>query len=272
MSIRRSFSTLSEQQIVDAFVQMYSLGAFPMAEPLSVRQRGRGRGTARPAIHWYSPDPRAVLPLEDGALRVWGGLRRAERRRRFVFTADHCFRRVIESCAEPGPRRGGPGETWLCDELVECYTLLHSRGKAHSLEAWLPATPDASTGGSFVATPPEGATLIGGIYGVCLGAAFFAESMFSRPEQGGSDSSSLCLVHLWCHLRRCGYELLDVQIANHHTLQFGVKPIAGDEYLRRLAIAIAKPDAWTAPAVGVVATPVEKVASLPAVPQPAPRT
>lgn len=236
---------MSDEALVEAFVGMYSRGAFPMAEPMSVRQRGRVR-SVEPEVHWYSPDPRAILPLDDGALRIWDGLRRAEKKRPFVFTCDHCFDRVIRACAEPGPGRGGPGETWLSASLVNCYDVLHRHGRAHSIEAWLPATDDPARGG-FVSAPPEGAVLVGGIYGVSIGAAFFAESMFSRPAQGGSNASNLSLVQLWRHLRARGYALLDVQIANHHTIQFGVTEIPAAAYLQRLEDAIARPCPWAPP-------------------------
>jgi leucyl/phenylalanyl-tRNA--protein transferase len=99
----------------------------------------------------------------------------------------------------------------------------------------------------FVAAPPEGARLVGGIYGVSIGAAFFAESMFSLPDQGGSNASSLCLLHLWTHLRACDYALLDVQIANHHTAQFGLRQLPASDYLALLTPAVARPCAWKSP-------------------------
>lgn len=247
MSSRRAALTLSDDQLVAAFMNMYAQGAFPMAEPPSIRERGKARAR-EPEVHWYRPDPRAILPLQDGALRVWDGLARARKKRAFVFTADACFDRVIRACAEPGAGRGGPGETWLSPALIECYLTLHRHQRAHSIEAWLLSGESADPGrGGFVAEVPETATLVGGIYGVSIGAAFFAESMFSRPALGGSNASSLCLVHLWHHLRARGYTLLDVQISNHHTAQFGVTEIAASAYQERLEEAIARPCAWGMP-------------------------
>ena len=104
---------------------------------------------------------------------------------------------------------------------------MHEHGHAHSIEAW---GPDER--------------LMGGIYGVSIGAVFCAESMFTAIDDGGTGASSVCLVTLWNHLRFCGYEMLDVQIANEHTLRFGVIEIPRAEYKRRLAASTDKPDRW----------------------------
>jgi leucyl/phenylalanyl-tRNA--protein transferase len=223
-------------EIIDFFLAAYSQGAFPMAE---VAQRPRRDGGIRTAqsIRWYCPNPRAVLPLTDGALRIPRTVRRTLRKLPVTLTSDAAFERVIRACAIPGPTRGG---AWLDNSLIRCYTLLHERGMAHSVEAWhsRAATEQAST------PRPTDAALLGGVYGVSLGAAFFAESMFSAIDSGGSGASSACLIALWNHLRDCGYELLDVQIANAHTLRFGVVRIPHAEYMRRLEAALAKPDRW----------------------------
>jgi leucyl/phenylalanyl-tRNA--protein transferase len=177
------------------------------------------------SIHWYRPDPRAVLPLEDGGLRVPRSVQRTIRKADFVLTGDVAFERVIRSCAEPRPSRGG---SWLDESLVRVYTLLHQQGHAHSIEAWHPTSGE----------------LVGGIYGVSIGSFFAAESMFSDVVAGGSGASSACLSALWHHLRSCGYTLLDVQIANEHTLRFGVQEIPCEEYSRQLKAAIERPGAW----------------------------
>lgn len=216
----------TEHDVVELFLGAYSRGAFPMADPPSRTALHRDARAEGP-IRWYAPDPRAILPLEDGALHVPRSLKRTLRRRPFTLTSDQAFERVIRACASPSDRRVG---AWLNETLIRCYTLLHRHGHAHSIEAW---THDASP------------ALVGGIYGVAIGRAFMAESMFCRPDLGGTDASKVCLVTLWHHLRDCGYELLDVQIANDHTERFGVIDIPQDEYLDLLARAIDHADAWT---------------------------
>jgi len=204
------------------FLNAYRQGAFPMADmPIPARRTGPIPMAAR--VRWYSPDPRAVLGLEEGALRVPRTIRRLMSRKAFLLSSDRAFERVIRACARPGPTRGG---SWLDESLIRCYTLLHEMGHAHSIEAW------------------KDSALIGGIYGISIGAAFFAESMYSDIELGGSGAAGLCLAALWGHLRGCGYELLDVQMANEYTLRFGVEEIPGAEYRRLLARAIEGPDRW----------------------------
>ena len=222
------------------FLDAYRQGAFPMAELPGGILSGRPLPTAH-SIHWYRPDPRAILPLTDNALRVPHSIRRTLGRRAFTLTADHAFESVIRACARPGPTRGGP---WLDESLVRVYTLLHQRGHAHSIEAW---SATGGTGGlSASGEHPDASDshLLGGIYGLSLGSAFFAESMFSDIEQGGSGASSACLIALWNHLRACGYTLLDVQIANEHTTRFGVREIPLDDYLARLGSAVESPSVW----------------------------
>jgi leucyl/phenylalanyl-tRNA---protein transferase len=213
----------SPEEIIAFFLEAYRQGAFPMAE-LPRTSPADGRIPTARAIHWYSPEPRAILPIEEGSLRVPTSVSRTLRKQRFALTSDRCFERVIRACAEPTPRRGG---AWLDESLVRCYTLLHQAGHAHSIEAWNPA-----------------GNLVGGIYGVSIGGAFFAESMFSDIEAGGSGASSACLIALWSHLRSCAYELLDVQIANPHTLRFGVREIPSLDYMLKLDSAGALPDRW----------------------------
>lgn len=184
-------------------VRAYCAGAFPMA-------RGRaGR------IDWFSPDPRAILPLEVGAFRVTRSLAKRVRRGLYKVTRDVACERVIRMCAEPRPYAE---ETWISPEIARVYTRLHGLGVAHSVEAW------------------QDDELVGGLYGVALGGAFFGESMFSRA----TDASKVCLVHLVEHLRAQGFELLDVQFVNPHMAQFGVVEIPREEYLRRLEAALGK--------------------------------
>lgn len=205
------------------FLHAYRVGAFPMADIPQRPKRDGGVRSAR-SVRWYSPDPRAIIELGEGGLHIGRTIARQVRSRRFTLTSDCAFERVIRDCAKPGPTRGG---AWLEETLIRCYALLHERGHAHSIEAW---GPDS--------------VLLGGIYGVSLGAAFFAESMFTAIDEGGTGASSVCLVTLWNHLRSCGYELLDVQMANDHTRRFGVIEIPRTDYLARLARAIQSPDRW----------------------------
>lgn len=232
---------------MDLFLTAYRQGAFPMAQPPSSSARRRNPRAEGP-IHWYAPDPRAIIPLTDGGLHVPRSLQRTLRKRPFVLTSDRCFEQVIRACAEPSERRGGE---WLNETLIRCYTLLHERGHAHSIEAWVDQGTGDGAEGRGKALPTVGPEpsalrplLVGGIYGVSIGRAFMAESMFCRPELGGTDASKVCLVTLWEHLRACGYELLDVQIANQHTERFGVVEIDRAEYLERLAEATKHADAW----------------------------
>jgi len=164
-------------------------------------------------ISWYSPDPRAVIPLD--AFNVPRSLRREMRRSSSSVTFDRSFGDVIAQCAE----RRFPEETWISDDIVRVYTELHARGIAHSVEIWL-----------------EG-KLVGGLYGIALGGAFFGESMFSRV----SGASKFALVSLVARLRERGYMLLDSQIINDHVRQFGAIEIPRDRYLSLLAEALSLP-------------------------------
>ncbi len=184
----------------------YAQGAFPMARS----RRGQ--------VEWFSPDPRAVLPL-DG-LKVTPSLARRVRSGRFAVRFDSDFATVIRLCSQPRPQQH---ETWISPAIERVYTQLHHLDHAHSVEAYR-----------------EG-QLVGGLYGVNIGGAFFGESMFSLQ----SDASKVCLVHLVHHLRRRGYRLLDVQLQSPHMQRMGAVEIPRDEYLPRLAQAIALPVTWS---------------------------
>lgn len=201
--------SLTPQQVVAG----YCAGAFPMA---------RGRDDAR--IDWFSPDPRALMPLDE-RFHVSRSLRRRIRSGQFHMTRDQAFDQVIAGCAAPRP---GEPETWINSEIAHVYSQLHRFGVAHSVEAW---RTDESTGQPILA---------GGIYGIALGAAFFGESMFSRC----TDASKVCLVHLVEHLRRRGYTLMDVQFVNPHIKQFGVFEIPRSEYLELLRDALEQDVQW----------------------------
>lgn len=160
---------------------------------------------------WWSPDPRAVMPL-DG-MRVSQRLRRRLRSGCYDVTCDTDFRGVLEGCATgPGREEG----TWLTPKMKEAYERMHRLGHAHSVEAWA----------------GEGAErrLVGGVYGVALGAVFAAESMFHRE----TDASKVALAWLVAHLRGRGYRMLDIQQWTEHTGSLGAEHLARDEYLDRL--------------------------------------
>jgi leucyl/phenylalanyl-tRNA--protein transferase len=195
----------------DLLVRAYLAGCFPMAEP--------GTGEVR----WYSPDPRAIQPFADGdplgAFHIRRSLAKRVRNKGLRVTIDRAFPAVIAACAEP---RAHEADTWISPGLMRAYQALHDHGVAHSVEAW------------------HDNALVGGVYGVALGGAFFGESMFSRVPYG----SQVCLVHLVDHLQARGYTLFDVQFVNPHLEQFGVVEVRRDHYLRLLAVATALPVSW----------------------------
>ncbi|HOM17495.1 MAG TPA: leucyl/phenylalanyl-tRNA--protein transferase [Thermoguttaceae bacterium] len=165
-------------------------------------------------IPWVSLDPRAILEFDR--LHISRSLHRTLRKRRFEITADRNFDAVIRACAEAPGRRGA---TWITPAMIRAYNRLHHLGHAHSLEVWL-----------------EG-RLVGGIYGVAVGAAFSAESMFHLV----SDASKVALVYLVRHLQARGYQLLDVQELSPHLKRMGATAIPRKEFLRRLAEAVIQP-------------------------------
>jgi len=162
-------------------------------------------------ITWWSPDPRAVIPL-DG-LHVSRSLARVIRRGSFRVTFDTAFRRVIEGCAAPRP---GREETWISPAFVEAYAALHELGWAHSVECW------------------RGDRLAGGIYGLAIGAWFGGESMFSAER----DASKVAIAALVERLRERGYVLFDAQVMNPHLASLGAVDIPRAEYLARLRAAL----------------------------------
>ncbi len=215
----QTFENARAAAVVREILRLYARGWFPMAESRDA------------AARWVQPSRRAIIPLDD-SFRISRSLRARVRSRRFILRCDSAFETVIRACARPGP---GREETWINDDIIEWYTLLHRAGHAHSIEAYLPSSDPGS------GSPPE---LVGGLYGVSLGAAFCGESMFSLPAKGGTDASKVCLVHLVHHLRRAGYTLLDAQIQNAHTDQFGAAQVTRARYLKRLTEARAKAIVW----------------------------
>jgi leucyl/phenylalanyl-tRNA--protein transferase len=167
--------------------------------------------TSDGTVYWWSPDPRAVLPL-DG-LHISRSLARTLRSGRLRCTLDQAFAAVVAGCAD----RPGEG-TWITAGTAIAYEELHALGHAHSVEVW-----DA------------GRTLVGGLYGVALGGAFMGESMFHRVP----DASKVALVHLADRLRGAGFTLLDAQVPTPHLERLGARTVRRSEYLRRLAAAMA---------------------------------
>jgi leucyl/phenylalanyl-tRNA--protein transferase len=168
-------------------------------------------------ILWWSPDPRAVLFPEK--LHVPRSLERTIRRGAFIMTLDTCFREVMTQCAGPRPQYP-EGGTWITPAMIEAYTELHQLGYAHSVETW------------------QKGRLVGGLYGVALGGAFFGESMFSRAP----DASKVALVVLVRQLRAWGFRLFDCQQSSPHVRRFGAEDIPRRNFLALLAAALALPD------------------------------
>ena len=163
---------------------------------------------------WWSPDPRCVFAT-DG-VHVSRRLVRTLRRSDWTLSVDRAFTRVMRECA--APRAGEPG-TWITGDMLAAYTRLHELGHAHSLEVW------------------DGDMLVGGIYGVSIGRAFSAESMFSRANDG----SKCALLALCLALCRWGFPLLDAQVPNPHLQRMGAITIPRGDYLRRLHTLVAQP-------------------------------
>lgn len=187
----------------DLLLKAYSIGVFPMA-----------MSRDDPELHWFDPDRRGVIPL-DG-FHIPKRLARTMKAAPYDITVDTDFEGVMRACAAPRP---GADETWINDGIVALYSDLFERGNAHSVEC-----------------RKDGA-LVGGLYGVALGAAFFGESMFSRAD----DASKIALVALVHILKEGGFTLLDTQYLTAHLAQFGAVEISRFEYRKRLAAAIAQP-------------------------------
>ena len=185
----------------DLLLRAYAAGVFPMAESRRAQ-----------SVFWVEPRLRGVLPIER--FHVPHSLRKTVRRGLFAVRCDTAFEAVMRACAEPRPDHP---ETWINEPIVAAYTALHQRGFAHSVECW------------------QGEQLVGGLYGVALGGAFFGESMFSRVR----DASKVALVHLVARLRLGGYVLLDVQFVTEHLARFGVEEVPARAYRRRLETALA---------------------------------
>jgi leucyl/phenylalanyl-tRNA--protein transferase len=180
----------------DLLVSAYTHGWFPMAGEDGV-------------VRWYSPDPRGIIPLDR--FHVPSRLDRVVRSKRFQIEIDRAFPDVIRACAAADRDPDDPG-SWISEELVQSYLALHEQGVAHSVEAW------------------KDGDLVGGLYGVAIGGAFFGESMFHRA----TDASKVALVGLVDRLRSRGYALLDTQWVTEHLEQFGAIEVPRARYLRLL--------------------------------------
>lgn len=197
-----------------------------------------GRG-----VEWVQPHERAIVPLDD-RFKVSKSLAQRVRSGRFIVSHDRAFGEVIRACAAPAK---GREDTWLHPSIIDAFDLLHQAGHAHSVEAWLPPPgwPPAPRGVGFLhAAPPTGSTLVGGLYGLALGSIFCGESMFSRPQLGGTDASKVCLVHLVHHLRVRGFTLLDAQLSSEHLERFGMYEMPKDAYAAHLAAHTGDAVAW----------------------------
>lgn len=183
----------------ELLLRAYAAGVFPMAE-----------GRDDPVIHWIDPQRRAVFPI-DG-FHISRSLARHIRRTKPRVTVDQDFAAVVRGCANRP-------ETWINDEIFAAYTALYAQGHAHSLEVW------------------QGKTLIGGIYGVVLGAAFFGESMFSTQVNG----SKMALVYLMHRLKAGGFTLFDVQFLTDHLASLGAVEVSRMTYRANLAKALGRP-------------------------------
>lgn len=173
----------------------YGQGCFPMPDEKSGN------------INWYRPDPRAIIPL-DG-FHVGRTLRRTLKKKDFVIRRDTCFERVMRACA-------ARDETWITDDFIRIYGALHAFGFAHSLEVF------------------RENDLVGGVYGVTLGGAFFAESMFHSD----SDMSKVALFHLVEHLRQRQFVLLECQFLTPHLASLGAIEVTDQNYMNQLNTAL----------------------------------
>ena len=184
----------------DLLIGAYASGMFPMA----VNDRG--------SLGWFSPDPRALIPLDD-RFHIPHGLKRALKKARFEITVDQDFAGVMRACAT------AHGSTWISKQIITSYCELHAQGFAHSME-----------------TRREG-KLVGGLYGVHLGGAFFGESMFHYE----TDASKTALVALVERLRAGNFVLLDTQWTTPHLATFGTYEMPRAQYLKLLERALKKP-------------------------------
>ncbi len=204
---------MSEPQDIDPLemtptllLKAYSVGVFPMADSATSDE-----------VYWVDPKRRGILPL-DG-FHASRSLRKKARQGRFEIKVNSSFRQTVEACADRE-------ETWINEEILDLYETLHRLGYAHSVECWADGK------------------MVGGLYGVCIGAAFFGESMFSTAP----DTSKLALMWLIARLRYGGFQLLDTQFVTDHLISVGAVEITRAQYHQRLRDAISvESDFWKLP-------------------------
>jgi leucyl/phenylalanyl-tRNA---protein transferase len=186
---------------IDDLLKAYRQGFFPMSDPKDEK------------VYWCQPYKRAVVYLDS--YKPSRDVLRLNRKKEFSVTFNKEFESVIKGCAAP---RKNDQETWISGEIMEAYIKLHRLGLAHSIESWYQGE------------------LVGGLYGMAMGAAFFGESMFSRR----SYASRIAFDRLVFHLRQRGYLLLDAQIMNPHLEKLGAVEIEHEEYMSLLGHALKK--------------------------------
>jgi leucyl/phenylalanyl-tRNA---protein transferase len=191
---------MSPEITPDLLLKAYAAGIFPMAESAD-----------DPVLHWIEPRFRGVLPLDS--FTISRSLLKTVRSDCYRVTVNRAFTEVIAACAEPVE---GRMTTWINRRIETIYSELHKIGHAHSVEVW------------------QDKALVGGLYGVSLGAAFFGESMFRRA----TDASKVALVHLVARLKLGGFSLLDTQFVTPHLMQFGTVEVPRERYKKMLAASI----------------------------------
>ncbi len=203
---RDSDNAISTDQLLKA----YRLGYFPMA-----------RSRDEQEVVWILPDERGIIPLDKA--RAPTRLKRFLKTSPFEVTVNKAFKDVIEACAQETPARA---DTWINDAIIETYTELHFSGRAHSIECW------------------RDGELVGGLYGVVMGAAFCGESMFSRT----TNASKIAMLHLIARLQIGGFHFIDAQFFNDHLTQFGLLAMTDEKYQQILKKAlVGKADFFAAP-------------------------
>ncbi|ARN81799.1 leucyl/phenylalanyl-tRNA--protein transferase [Methylocystis bryophila] len=206
-----SFRSLAPEITPQMLLRAYTLGIFPMAESAEDEE-----------IFWVEPRERAIFPLDS--FHISRSLAKVLRQERFEVSADQDFDAVLELCAAPAPSRE---KTWINAQIRTLYRALFDLGVAHTIEC------------------RRDGRLVGGLYGVALGAAFFGESMFHRER----DASKVALAHLVARLRAGGFRLLDTQFMTDHLASLGAREVSREIYRRMLSTAIETPgaDFWIWP-------------------------
>ena len=186
----------------ETILKGYSLGIFPMSESFDDTK-----------IYWINPKKRGVIPIKD--FKISKSLKKEIKRNKFKITINKNFNEVITNCAKKTKNRP---KTWINKKIIDSYSSLHELGHAHSIEAWFQNK------------------LVGGLYGVSLGSAFFGESMFSTM----SNASKICLVYLIANLKIKGFSLLDTQFVNPYLKKLGAIEISRKKYLKILGNSLKK--------------------------------